>query len=48
MKDKPTIDRRESSGYFGAMCTHRVQLTDVTQVDNELVEWLTEAYSKAH
>ena len=48
IKDKPTNDRLESSGPFGTMCTHRVQLTDATQVDSELIEWLKEAYEKAN
>ncbi|WP_339840232.1 DUF5655 domain-containing protein [uncultured Maribacter sp.] len=47
IKDKPTTARLESSGPFGTMCTHRVQLTDVTQADNQLTEWLKEAYEKA-
>lgn len=47
IKDKPTTDRLESSGPFGSMCTHRVQLIDATQVDAELKTWLTEAYEKA-
>ena len=47
IKYKPTTDRLESSGPFGSMCTHRVQLTDATQVDAELKTWLTEAYEKA-
>ena len=48
IKDKPTNDRLESSGPFGTMCTHRVQLTDATQVDSELIEWLKVAYEKAN
>jgi len=47
IKDKPTTDRLESSGPFGSMCTHRVQLTNANQVDGELVTWLKEAYEKA-
>ena len=47
IKDKPMTNRLGSSGPFGTMCTHRVQLTDAAQVDNELIEWLTEAYEKA-
>ncbi|WP_321828281.1 DUF4287 domain-containing protein [Maribacter dokdonensis] len=47
IKDKPTTDRLESSGPFGSMCTHRVQLTDTNQVDEELTDWLKEAYEKA-
>lgn len=47
IKDKPTTPRLETSGPFGTMCTHRVQLTDAQQVDDELIEWLEEAYSNA-
>jgi hypothetical protein len=47
IKDKPTTDRLESSGPFGSMCTHRVQLTKANQVDDELIDWLKEAYEKA-
>jgi predicted transport protein len=48
LKEKPTNDRLESSGPFGTMCTHRVQLTDVSQINDELKAWLTEAYQKAN
>lgn len=44
---KETTDRLENSGPFGTMCTHRVRLTAVSQVDQELIDWLAEAYSKA-
>lgn len=47
LKDKPTTDRLGNSGPFGAMCTHRVQLTEKKEVDKELLEWLKEAYEKA-
>jgi predicted transport protein len=47
IKDKPTTDRLENSGPFGSMCTHRVRLTEVKQVDAELISWLKEAYQKA-
>ncbi|TDT43704.1 uncharacterized protein DUF4287 [Maribacter spongiicola] len=47
IKDKPTTERLESSGPFGSMCTHRVQLTEAKQVDDELIDWLKEAYEKA-
>lgn len=48
LKDKPTTNRLENSGPFGAMCTHRVQLTTVDEIDNELINWLKEAYEKAN
>ena len=47
LKDKPTTDRLGSSGPFGTMCTHRVQLTAVDQIDSQLIAWLQEAYEKA-
>lgn len=47
LKGKPTTDRLGNSGPFGAMCTHRVQLTDLEQVDAELIEWIREAYEMA-
>ena len=47
IKEKPTTDRLENSGPFGTMCTHRVKLSEVSQIDGELKEWLKEAYLKA-
>jgi predicted transport protein len=47
LKDKPTTERLENSGPFGTMCTHRVQLTDLADIDNELKEWIQEAYTRS-
>ena len=47
LKDKPTTQRLENSGPFGSMCTHRVQLTDVKDIDDELKSWIREAYEKS-
>lgn len=47
LKDVPTTERLENSGPFGTMCTHRVRLDSVDQVDSELKSWLSEAYQKA-
>lgn len=47
IKDKPLTDRLGNSGPFGTMCTHRVQLTSADQVDDELINWLKEAYEKS-
>lgn len=47
LKDKPTTNRLGNSGPFGSMCTHRVQIQEVTEVDSELINWLREAYEKA-
>jgi len=42
-----TTDRLENSGSFGTMCTHRVQITSIDQLDNQLIEWLKDAYEMA-
>ncbi|MCB1583455.1 MAG: DUF5655 domain-containing protein [Marinicella sp.] len=47
IKDKSPTGRLEHSGPFGTMCTHRVQITDVADVDDELMGWLKEAYDKS-
>ena len=47
LKDKPTTERLENSGPFGSMCTHRVQITDVNEIDAELKGWIKEAYEKS-
>ncbi|TMM53318.1 DUF4287 domain-containing protein [Maribacter algarum] len=48
LKNTPITDRLGNSGPFGSMCTHRVQLSSVSEVDAELVAWLKEAYEKAN
>lgn len=45
--DRETTDRLEASGSFNSMVSHRVRLTDVSDVDDELVGWLEEAYQRA-
>ena len=47
LKDKPTTERLENSGPFGAMCTHRVKISEPTEIDYELKEWMKEAYEKS-
>lgn len=44
LRGEPGTDRLEVAG---GMCTHKVALTDPSQVDDELVGWLREAYSRA-
>jgi hypothetical protein len=39
--------RLEASGSFNAMCTHRVRVASLKEVDAELVGWLKQAYDKA-
>ncbi|MDT7833128.1 DUF4287 domain-containing protein [Flavobacteriaceae bacterium S356] len=47
LKDKPTTDRLENSGPFGTMCTHRVRLSELSEVDDQLKTWIQEAYDKS-
>lgn len=47
LKGKEPTDRLGPSGPFGTMCTHRVQLTEASQVDEELTAWLKEAFDSA-
>lgn len=44
---KAYAGRLETSGPFGSMCSHRVQLTALDQVDDELLRWIKEAYEQA-
>jgi hypothetical protein len=37
----------EPSGPFGAMCTHRIQLKSVTDIDAEVTQWILMAYEKS-
>ncbi len=39
--------RLETSGPFGSMCTHRIQITDIDQVNIELIKWIKQAYEEA-
>ena len=39
--------RLEPSGSFSAMCSHRVRVEQVEDVDGELLGWLKEAYDRA-
>lgn len=34
----------ESSGPFGAMCTHRIQLKSIDDIDDTVSQWLAKAY----
>ena len=47
IRDKAPAGRLESSGPFGTMCTHRIQLTDISEVDDEVIEYMREAYEKS-
>ncbi|MDA0978097.1 MAG: DUF5655 domain-containing protein [Proteobacteria bacterium] len=45
--DRAVGGRLEDSGPFGTMCTHRVQITDISQVDRDLLGLVREAYLEA-
>lgn len=44
---KDPVGRLEKSGSFNAMVSHRVRLTDVADVDDEIKSFLKEAYEAA-
>lgn len=48
LKDVPITERLENSGPFGSMCTHRVRLASADAIDDELIQWLQDAYDKAN
>lgn len=47
LRDKPTGERLQNSGPFGAMCTHRVQVFNEGDVDQELLDWIKEAWEQS-
>ncbi len=47
LKGEAPTDRLEASGSFNAMVSHRVRVTEDSQVDDELVGWLRDAYDAA-
>ena len=44
LSGKANTDRLGNSGPFGSMCTHRVRISSIEDVDQELTNWLLEAY----
>ena len=47
LTDATPSDRFEAAGSWNSMVTHRVRVTDASQVDAELLEWLRKAYAAA-
>jgi len=39
--------RLENSGPFGTMCTHRIQLHNISDIDDEVIKWLSTAYERS-
>lgn len=44
LKGVAVTERLEDSGPFGTMCTHRIQLKAISDVDDEVIDWLLKAY----
>ncbi|MGB1261951.1 MAG: DUF5655 domain-containing protein [Cognaticolwellia sp.] len=44
LKDVDIQGRLEGSGPFGTMCTHRIQLHEIADLDQEVIDWLLQAY----
>jgi len=47
LKGREAHGRLEASGSFNAMFTHRVKLAVATDIDDEVLGWLQEAYREA-
>ena len=47
LKGEPPTGRLEASGSFNAMVSHRVRLTQSSDVDAELIKWLKKAYKES-
>ena len=47
LKGEEPGERLEASGSFNAMVSHRVRLSDPSEVDDEVVGWLRAAYERA-
>lgn len=47
LKDVKPGGRLEASGSFNAMVSHRVRVTSITEINEELIKWLRKAYEGA-
>lgn len=47
LKDVDVQGRLENSGPFGTMCTHRIQIQSISDVDADVIKWLSVAYEKS-
>jgi hypothetical protein len=47
LKDVPTTERLESAAGFNALFTHRVRVNSISDVDEQLITWLKQAYDLA-
>ena len=44
IKGQEPIGRLGDSGPFGTMCTHRIQLSSIEEIDREVIQWIKKAY----
>ena len=44
IKGQDPIGRLGDSGPFGSMCTHRIQLSNMDEIDSEVMTWIRKAY----
>ncbi len=47
LNDVKNIGKLEGSGPFGTMCTHRIKIEDLNDIDKEVLSWIKEAYEMA-
>jgi hypothetical protein len=47
LKGEPASGRLEASGSWNTMVSHRVRVTAVSEVDEQLIGWLRDAYERA-
>lgn len=47
IKNKDPEGRLENSGPFGVMCSHRVRLEAIEDIDHDVLAWLREAYEQS-
>ncbi|CAM3683586.1 DUF4287 domain-containing protein [Rheinheimera salexigens] len=47
LPDVQVQGRLENSGPFGTMCTHRIQLHTVADINAEVIDWLLLAYQRS-
>ena len=47
LKGDPTTERLEDGKVFNGMCSHRVRVSSVDDVDDEVIGWLQQAYERA-
>ena len=47
LNDVENKGKLEESGPFGTMCTHRIKITGLNDIDKEVLGWIKEAYERA-